>query len=63
MTCKLDELFTGDERLDMWAEMMALATAMMEYCDSWWLLDDGMRAANDRRCGVAQPPDAPEISD
>ncbi len=47
---KLDEVLTEDQRLDMWAEMMALATAMQEYCDWWWTLDAGMRSANDRRC-------------
>ena len=46
---KLDEVLTEDERLDMWAEMMTLATAMQEYCDWWWQLDNGMRAANNRR--------------
>ena len=46
---KLDEVLTEDERLDMWVEMMVLATAMQEYCDWWWTLDAGMRGANDRR--------------
>ena len=50
---KLDEVLTEDERLDMWAEMMTLATAMHEYCDWWWRLDKGMRAANDRRVNGA----------
>ena len=47
---KLDEVLTEEERLDLWAEMMALSTAMQEYCDWWWRLDAGMRGANDRRC-------------
>ena len=47
---KLDEVLTEEERLDLWAEMMALSTAMQEYCDWWWRLDAGMRATNDRRC-------------
>ena len=49
MKSKLEEVLTPEERLDLWVEMMALATAMQEYCDWWWLLDDGMRDANKRR--------------
>jgi hypothetical protein len=61
---KLDEVLTEDERLDLWAEMMALSTAMQEYCDWWWDLDAGMRCANDRRCsGCHTDPVLPEISD
>ena len=61
---KLDDVLTEDERLDLWAEMMALSTAMQEYCDWWWRLDAGMRAANDRRCNTGQDiPAAPKISE
>ena len=42
---KLEEVLTEDERLDLWAEMMALSTAMQEYCDWWWRLDTGLRGA------------------
>ena len=52
MTTKLEDMLTDDERLDLWAEMMALATAMQEYCDWWWQLDKPMRQANHRRCHV-----------
>ena len=61
---KLDDVLTEDERLDLWAEMMALSTAMQEYCDWWWRLDAGMRHVNDRRCHDCQiKPAAPNISD
>ncbi len=61
---KLDDVLTEDERLDLWAEMMALSTAMQEYCDWWWRLDAGMRGANDRRCnGCHAEPSRPQISD
>ena len=53
---KLDEVLTEDERLDMWAEMRALSTAMQEYCDWWWTLDAGMRIANDRRSACDDDP-------
>ncbi len=61
---KLDEVLTEDERLDLWAEMMVLATAMQEYCDWWWTLDAGMRGANDRRfVASANQPARPKTSD
>ena len=61
---KLDDVLTEDERLDLWAEMMVLSTAMQEYCDWWWRLDAGMRGANDRRCyGERAPSDGPKISE
>lgn len=61
---KLDDVLTEDERLDLWAEMMALSTMMQEYCDWWWRLDAGMRRANNRRCnGCQTEPACPKISD
>jgi len=61
---KLDEVLTESERLDLWAEMMALATAMQEYCDWWWRLDSGMRTANERRCDMkTSESDQTKISD
>jgi len=59
----LDEVLTEDERLDMWADMMALAVAMQEYCDWWWSLDAGMRNANDRRCHALDTQQELHISD
>lgn len=46
---KLDDVLTEDERLDLWAEMMALSAAIQEYCNWWWSLDEGMRNADERR--------------
>ena len=61
---KLDQVLTEDERLDLWADMMALSTAMQEYCDWWWRLDAGMRGANKQRCHTADDrTDQPNISD
>jgi hypothetical protein len=66
MKPRLEDVLTDDERLDLWVEMMALATAMQEYCDWWWRLDAGMRLANDSRVDNvdSQPgPPAPTLSD
>jgi hypothetical protein len=49
---KLDEVLTEDERLELWLELNVLATQMLEYADWWWRLDEGLRRANARRCGV-----------
>jgi hypothetical protein len=45
----LQDVLSEDERLELWAEMMFLATIIQEYADSWWSVDPGLRRANERR--------------
>lgn len=47
-----DEVLTEDERLELWLQLNVMATQMLEYADRWWRLDEGLRRANARRCGV-----------
>ena len=57
MKTKLDEVLTEDQRLSMWSEMMALATAMLDFCDSWWDHDPGIARANNIRFTLMDPDD------
>jgi hypothetical protein len=55
MNMEPEDVLTDDERLDLWAELMAIANAIQDYCDQWWLLDRGIRDANDLRCHKTRP--------
>lgn len=58
---KLQDVLTEDERLDLWAEMMLVASVIQEYADWWWKVDPGLHRANERRArGLKNQPHTAE---